>query len=76
MCIPDWTKKFVDSLGRPYGDMFNSWGLKWGFKGRAFVHPKVIDYWCKNETVIGYSDMSLADVTPRPFDWIKNSFYV
>lgn len=75
LALLDWNKKIVDTLGRPYIDMFNSWGLSWGYKGRAFVHPKVVDYWCQNETVIGYSDMTLANVTPRPFDWIKNSFY-
>jgi hypothetical protein len=51
--------------------MFNSWSKQWGFHGRAFIHPKVIDFWCKNETVVGYSYMEGKDIKPNTFDWIN-----
>lgn len=69
LAILDWNKKFLDSAGRPYLWLFNSWSKRWGKDGCAYIHPRVIDYWCKNETVIGYSDMKLADIKPRPFNW-------
>lgn len=70
----DWTKMHVDSQGRPFIEMFNSWGKRWGFNGRAFLSPAVVDYICKNETVLGYSKM-VGDIKPQSYDWIKQSFF-
>lgn len=75
LALLDWNKKILDAGGRPYIDMFNSWGKRWGFNGRAFINPRVVDYWCQRETVIGYSKMSLEDIKPLSYDWIKQSFF-
>lgn len=71
LALLDWSKQFLDSLGRPDIDLFNSWSKRWGVAGRARIAPKVIEYWCENETVIGYSDMQGPDIKPRGFDWIN-----
>ncbi len=71
----DWTRKYTDSSGRPYLQMFNSWSKRWGFEGRAFISPSVVDYWCRNETVLGYAKLELKDIKPREYDWIKQSFW-
>lgn len=75
LALLDWNKRFLDTLGRPYIDMFNSWGRSWGFQGRAFIAPKIVDYWCQKETVLGYSKMDLKDIQPKSYDWIKQSFF-
>ncbi len=62
LALLDWNKRFLDAAGNPYIDMFNSWSKRWGMQGRAFIKPSVVDYWCRNETVIGYSKMNLADI--------------
>lgn len=73
VALLDWDKSFVDGQGRPYIDLFNSWGGDWGRAGRCRVHPDVIDQWCQDQTVVGTSDM--RDIKPRPFDWIHESFF-
>lgn len=75
LALLDWTKQHTDAGGRPYIDMFNSWSRRWGRNGRAFIAPSVVDYWCRNETVIGYSKMSVEDIKPKSYDWIKQSFF-
>jgi hypothetical protein len=75
LALVDWTKKHTDTAGRPYVQMFNSWSRRWGANGIAFIAPSVIDYWCKNETVLGYSSINLKDIKPREYDWIKQSFW-
>ena len=69
LCLGDWNKEFLDDKGQPFIEMFNSWGVNWGVGGRAYIHPKVVDYWCKAEVVIGYSDMDGEAVKPRTYDW-------
>lgn len=76
LALPQWNKRFMDAGGMPYLDMFNSWSKRWGFQGRAFIKPSIVDYWCKNETVLGYSKMSIKDIKPKSYDWLKQSFYV
>ncbi len=75
LCLSDWYRKFADSMRRPYLQMDNSWSRRWGLNGRAFINPAVIDYWCKNETVLGYSKLLLKDIKPRSYDWITQSFW-
>lgn len=75
LALPQWNKRFVDAAGMPYMDMFNSWSMRWGFQGRAFIKPSIVDYWCKNETVLGYSKMNIKDLKPKSYDWIKQSFF-
>lgn len=69
LCLGDWNKNYLDDNGNPFIEMFNSWGKSWGVNGNAYIHPKVIDYWCKYETVVGYSDMDGEDIKPRTYDW-------
>jgi C1A family cysteine protease len=76
LALLDWNKSMVDSSGMPYIQMFNSWGKSWGKNGTACIKPSVVDYWCKNETVVGYSKMSVEDMRPKSYDWLKQSFYV
>jgi C1A family cysteine protease len=75
LCLSDWNRKFADSMRRPYLVMDNSWGKRWGLNGRAFISPKVVDWWCKNETVLGYSKLKIRDIKPKSFDWITQSFW-
>lgn len=35
----------------------NSHSKQWGKDGWALIHPKVVDSWCRNQTVVGRSDM-------------------
>jgi C1A family cysteine protease len=71
LAILDWTKRFVDAQQQPFLEMVNSWSRRWGVQGRAFIAPKVIEYWCQQETVLGYSDLDGPDIKPRSFDWVK-----
>lgn len=73
VALLDWDKKLLDGKGRPYIDLFNSWGRDWGIEGRCRVSPEVIDQWCRDQTVVGTSDM--IDIAPRPFDWLHESFF-
>lgn len=75
LALLDWNKTKLDSSGRPYIDMFNSWSTRWGFQGRAFVAPSVIEQWCRGQTVVGYSKMSVEDIKPQSYDWLKESFF-
>lgn len=75
LALVDWDKSMADSGGRPYIKMPNSWGRRWGKNGWARINPRVIDYWCQNETVIGYSKLKLEDVKPKQYDWLKRSFF-
>lgn len=75
LALTDWNKKIRDSQGRPYLQLDNSWSENWGLKGRAFIAPSVVEQWCRDETVIGHSDMYGTGIKPRRFDWIKNSFF-
>lgn len=63
--LVDWYGKFKDEKKRPFIELKNSWSKRWGVNGSAFIKPSIIDYWCKNETVIGYSDMQGDGVYPR-----------
>jgi C1A family cysteine protease len=65
IALADWNGKFKDEYKRPFIELKNSWSRRWGVNGSAFIHPKVIDYWCRNETVMGYSDMQGDGVYPR-----------
>jgi len=65
IALVDWNKQFLDQYKRPFIELKNSWSRRWGVNGSAFIHPKVIDYWCQNETVMGYSDMQGDGVHPR-----------
>lgn len=65
IALVDWNGKFKDEYKRPFIELKNSWSRRWGVNGSAFIHPQVIDYWCKNETVMGYSDMQGDGVYPR-----------
>lgn len=76
LALLDWNKQYLDAGGLPYIQMFNSWGKNWGHAGTAFIKPSIVDYWCKNETVVGYSKMSVEDIKPKSYDWLKQSFYV
>lgn len=71
LCLGDWNTDYKDDAGNPFIEMFNSWGKTWGVNGSAFIHPKIVDYWCKNETVVGYSDMDGDEIKPRSYDWSK-----
>jgi hypothetical protein len=75
LLLGDWTMKYRDAGGRPYGTMFNSWSRRWGTAGLAYINPKVIDFWCKNETVLGYAKLELKDIKPLEYDWITQSFW-
>ena len=75
LALCDWNKNFLDPQGRPYIDMFNSWGKSWGFQGRAFVLPAIVDYWCKNCEVVGYGLVQGDEIKPKVFDWNKQSFF-
>ena len=72
----DWNKQFRDPQGRPYIDMFNSWSLRWGYRGRAFILPSIVDYWCQNMDVIGYGLLEGNEIKPKKFDWKTLKFYV
>lgn len=72
VALLDWNKRLLDSKGRPYIELFNSWGKNWGVSGRCWVHPEIVTEWCQRQTVVGFSDM--LDIRPRPFDWITESF--
>jgi hypothetical protein len=76
LALLDWNKQFTDPQGRPYLDMFNSWDRTWGYRGRAFILPAVVDYWAKNMDVIGYGLIQGDGVKPKKFDWIKQKFGV
>jgi hypothetical protein len=71
LALLDWNKQFKDPQGRPYLDMFNSWG-QWGYKGRAFILPAVVDRWCKECDVIGYANVAGPDIKPRGIDWLNH----
>lgn len=75
LALLDWSKTLSDAGGRPYIDMYNSWGKRWGRNGRAFINPRVVDQWCKTQTVLGYSKMNADDLVPQSYDWIKQSFF-
>lgn len=68
LALLDWNKKFQDSSKRPCVEMFNSWGTGWGKSGIAYIMPSVIEQWCEDETVIGYSDMDGSNIHARPFN--------
>lgn len=69
LALLDWDKKLKDGQGRPYIRLFNSWSKQWGDRGTKLIAPAVIDFWCRNETVVGLSDM--RDVMPRSIDWTQ-----
>lgn len=69
LALLDWNKKFLDTQGRPDIWLQNSWGKTWGVGGWASISPAVVQYWCDNETVIGYSDLDGPDIKPREFDY-------
>lgn len=71
--ILDWIKEFGLVNGLPWFDMFNSWG-EWGYKGRAFIHPEVMDLWCKRAEVLGYGVLKNDDFQPQEFDWLQHGF--
>ena len=71
LALLDWNKRFVDGAKQPFIELYNSWSRRWGVQGKAYIAPKVIEYWCANETVIGYSDMAGPSIQPRSFDWVK-----
>jgi C1A family cysteine protease len=59
--------KRVDSSGRKYIWLLNSWGTSWGNKGWAEIAPSVIDQWCQSgEVMIGVSDLQTYGVRPIP----------
>ena len=68
LALLDWNKAYADSKSNPFIEMYNSWGKGWGNSGIAYVHPNIIDQWCEDETVIGYSDMDGTAIHARPFD--------
>lgn len=76
LALVDWNKRFLDGSGKPYITMANSWSKRWGAGGVAYIKPSIVDYWCQNETVVGYSKMSVQDIRPKSYDWLKQSFYV
>lgn len=65
--LGDWNKRFLDRRKRPFIRLANSWGLRWGIRGWADVHPDIVDEWCDRQTVVGISDM--LNIVPRPIDW-------
>jgi hypothetical protein len=71
VALLDWNKRFLDSTKRPFIELYNSWSRRWGVQGKAYIAPKVIEYWCEHETVIGYSDLDGLSIKPRSFDWLK-----
>lgn len=76
LALLDWNKQFRDPQGRPYLDMFNSHGKKYGYRGRAFILPSIVDYWCQNMDVIGYGLLEGNEIKPKKFDWTSGKFYV
>lgn len=64
----DWTKKFSDR-GRPFIQLANSWGKRWGVNGWSYWSPDAVDLVCRTQTVVGYSDLDGPDIRPRLFDY-------
>lgn len=75
LALCDWNKGLTDPQGRPYLDMFNSWGKNWGKNGRAFILPAIVDYWAKNCEVVGYGLVEGDSIKPKVFDWTSQSFF-
>lgn len=69
----DWNTEFRDSRGRPYIDNFNSWKDKWGYHGRKFFHPDVVEVICEKCQVVGYANVLGSMIQPREFDWLTHS---
>lgn len=74
VAILDWSTQ-IDSQGKPYLVLFNSWGREWGNCGTAEVSPRAVEQMIRSQyaVFIGFSDM--ANLKPRPFDWTKESFF-
>ena len=62
----------VDSQGRKYLWLANSWGREWGVDGYAEVAPAAVDQMAQHQdtAMIGLSDMAVDDVRPRDVSWI------
>lgn len=65
VALVDWNGKYRDSKKRPFIELKNSWSNRWGVNGSAFIHPNVIDQWCREQTVMGYTDMQGDGCLPR-----------
>ena len=64
ICILDWCEE-KSKDGRPYLDLFNSWGKSYGIDGNAHVHPDALQQMldCQLTTAYFVSDMEF--ITPR-----------
>lgn len=65
----------VDTKGRKYLWLLNSWGTNWGQKGWAEVAPAAIDSMFRSRYTVmrGLSDMQTDAITPRPIDWSQTN---
>lgn len=71
VCFLGYSRR-VDSSGRKYLWMANSWGRQWGNQGYAEVAPAAVDQMSQHAdtAMIGLSDMAVDDVRPRDVSWI------
>lgn len=65
----------LDSRGRNYLWLANSWSIRWGNQGWAEVAPGVVDQMCgnSNTVMIGISDM--LNAKPRRVNWAKEKVW-
>jgi C1A family cysteine protease len=67
VCFPGYSKR-IDSQGRPYLRLFNSWDTRWGHNGQVEVSPSWFDAMChsNNSEVVGLHKMILGPNAIRP----------
>lgn len=71
VCFLGYSRR-VDSRGRKYLWLANSWGREWGNQGYAEVSPQAVDQMAQHQdtVMVGLSDMAVDDVRPRDVSWI------